>query len=284
MASQPALTKDGVRVPRLIYGTAWKELETTRLVTEALGAGFRGIDAANQRKHYHEAAVGQAVQEAIRSGQMRREDLFLQTKFTHRAGQDHRLPYDPDAPVAKQVAQSFASSLQHFGVETLDAYLLHGPSTPIGWAEEDLEAWAAMEDLKRAGQARLIGVSNVSGDQLDELVATASVAPAVVQNRCFTRPHADAAVRETCERQGILYEGFSLLTGHRLVSHAVVHAAAARAGGTAPQVVFAYCLARAMHVLTGTTSRKHMADDLAAPDVALTPAELQGMDAVVGWS
>ena len=46
---------DGVRVSRFFYGTAWKEDETTRLTALALGQGFRGIDTANQRKHYHEA-------------------------------------------------------------------------------------------------------------------------------------------------------------------------------------------------------------------------------------
>ena len=52
---------DGIRVPRFLYGTAWKEEETGRLVGLALRAGFRGIDTANQRRHYHEAAVGRAV-------------------------------------------------------------------------------------------------------------------------------------------------------------------------------------------------------------------------------
>ncbi|MDB5309293.1 MAG: putative oxidoreductase, partial [Gemmataceae bacterium] len=56
-----ALSIDGVRVPRFLYGTAWKEDETERLTGLALGHGFRGIDTANQRRHYHEAAVGRAV-------------------------------------------------------------------------------------------------------------------------------------------------------------------------------------------------------------------------------
>ena len=61
---------------------------------------------------------------------MKRDELFLQTKFTSVGGQDHRLPYDPDAADATQVRQSFASSLEHLGVERIDSYVLHGPSTP----------------------------------------------------------------------------------------------------------------------------------------------------------
>src|SRR3954452_14558097 len=87
-----SLLIDGVRVPRFLYGTAWKEDQTQRLTALALREGFRGIDTANQRRQYHEAGVGQAIQAALQGGLVRREDLFLQTKFTCQAGQDHRLP------------------------------------------------------------------------------------------------------------------------------------------------------------------------------------------------
>src|SRR5260221_14407792 len=92
-------------IPKLLYGTAWKEERTESLTALALEAGFRGIDTANQRKHYFEAAVGQAVRTAIGAGRVTRGELFLQTKFTSRGGQDQRLPYDAQAPVATQVKQ-----------------------------------------------------------------------------------------------------------------------------------------------------------------------------------
>src|SRR5436190_14906032 len=103
--AETTVSHDGVRVPRFLYGTAWKEEQTQRLTELALRQGFRGIDTANQRKHYHEAAVGQAVAAMVQSGGVAREDLFLQTKFTFRAGQNQRLPYDPKAPVRVQVEQ-----------------------------------------------------------------------------------------------------------------------------------------------------------------------------------
>src|SRR5438270_7679767 len=101
----------GVHVPELLYGTAWKEDATESLVKGALASGFRAIDTANQRKHYFEEAVGRG----IARGGVARDQLFVQTKFTFRDGQDHRLPYDERAPIADQVAQSFASSLDHLG-------------------------------------------------------------------------------------------------------------------------------------------------------------------------
>ena len=143
------LSIDGVRVPRFLYGTAWKEEETQRLTELALRQGFRGIDTANQRRHYHEAAVGRAVAASVAGGLVAREDLFLQTKFTFQRGQDHRLPYDPRAPIAVQVEQSFASSLEHLGTEVIDSYLLHGPTQRSGLAAADWEAWRAMEAIQR---------------------------------------------------------------------------------------------------------------------------------------
>jgi len=137
-----------VRVPTLVYGTAWKEGETARLATMAIDAGFRGIDTANQRRHYFEAGVGEALASALAAGRLKREDVFLQTKFTYVDGQDHRLPYDPRAPLATQVGQSFASSLQHLGVDYLDSFVLHGPSTSRGLTAGDWETWQAMERLQ----------------------------------------------------------------------------------------------------------------------------------------
>ena len=131
----------GGSVPRFLYGTAWKEDRTEALVRQALDAGFRGIDTANQRRHYFEAAVGSAVAAWCDAGQGRREDLFLQTKFTSLGGQDHRLPYDAGADPATQVRQSFASSLEHLRTTYVDSYVLHGPSSRRGLTDEDWEVW-----------------------------------------------------------------------------------------------------------------------------------------------
>src|SRR5437588_4791581 len=155
------LSIHGVSVPRFLYGTAWKEGETQRLTELALRQGFRGIDTANQRRHYDEAAVGRAVAAAVASGLVARDDLFLQTKFTFRSGQDHRLPYDPEAPIATQVEQSFAGSLQHLDAEVIDSFLLHGPSVRVGLSPADWAAWRAMEAIHDSGRTRLLGVSNV---------------------------------------------------------------------------------------------------------------------------
>lgn len=267
---------DATQVPAFLYGTAWKEDATRELVERALDAGFRGIDTANQRKHYHEAAVGEALRAARDAGVASRDELFIQTKYTFERGQDHRLPYDPRAPIAEQVAQSFESSRAHLGVDVIDSYVLHGPTLRRGLADADLEAWGAMEALHSQGRARVLGVSNVSADQLEELAAFSKVRPTFVQNRCYARLGWDHAVRAVCARFGIIYQGFSLLTANaEELARPAVRAIAERHGCTVPQVVFRFALALGMLPLTGTSDREHMAQDLAAADIALEDEELE---------
>src|SRR6202142_43601 len=131
-------------IPDFLYGTAWKEDRTPALVELALRTGFRAIDTANQRRHYFEAGVGEGLAAAYRAGVVKRDDLFLQTKFTYRPGQDHRLPYDPAPPLATQGTQSLKSSLDHLATDHVESYVLHGPSSNYDWTEADAEVWEAM--------------------------------------------------------------------------------------------------------------------------------------------
>jgi diketogulonate reductase-like aldo/keto reductase len=276
------LSLDGVHVPRFLYGTAWKEEQTERLVGLALRQGFRGIDTANQRRHYHEAAVGQAVAAAVAGGLVTREELFLQTKFTFQGGQDHRLPYDPSAAVRTQVEQSFASSQKHLGAEVIDSYLLHGPAQRTGLAAADWEAWRALEALHESGRVRLLGVSNFSLEQLRRLCEQARVSPRIVQNRCYAARGWDRAVREFCAAHGLVYQGFSLLTanGEALAGPELVRIAR-RHGRTVSQVVFRFTLDVGMVPLTGTTAAGHMREDLEVFDFRLEPAEVQRIERLV---
>jgi diketogulonate reductase-like aldo/keto reductase len=269
--------------PAFLYGTAWKEERTAALTEAALRAGFRGIDTANQRRHYFEAAVGEGLAAAYRAGIVTRGDLFLQTKFTHRGGQDHRLPYDPAASLSRQVAQSLASSLEHLGTDAVDSYVLHGPASGHGWSDEDAEVWAAMVQEREAGRTRLLGVSNVSLRHLVQMVASGAEPPAFVQNRCFARLGWDRAVREFCRERAITYQGFSLLTANpEVLAHPGVAGIAARERATRAQVVFRFALAVGMLPLTGTSNPDHMKQDLASGDLTLSADEARAIESLAG--
>jgi len=277
----PGLVAPSLRVPSFLYGTAWKEQKTERLTRLALEAGFRGVDTANQRRHYFEAGVGAAVKKAIASGVVRREDVFLQTKFTYSGGQDHRLPYDPSADLATQVRQSFASSLEHLQVDSIDSYILHGPSSRRGLSASDREVWRTMEEVQAAGRTRFLGISNVALDQIEELWTHAVVPPAFVQNRCFASLGWDRAVRAFCRAKGIVYQGFSLLTANgRELQHPAFLRLVARVGKSPAQVVFRFAHQVGMLPLTGTTDVEHMREDLEADRFDLSEEDVHLMETI----
>ena len=263
-------------IPAFLYGTAWKEERTAPLVRAAVQAGFRGIDTANQRRHYFEQAVGDALEELYQDGRLTRRDLFLQTKFTYAGGQDHRLPYDPQADFPTQVRQSCASSLQHLRTDSLDSYILHGPSVARGLSDADYQVWKEMEALCREGKTTFIGVSNVSLGQLRMLVQAAEVPPRFVQNRCFAVTQWDRDVREFCAEQSIIYQGFSLLTANpQLFREPDMIKLARRHQKTVSQVIFRFAQQVGMLPLTGTTDDGHMREDLESSTFQLAEEEVR---------
>jgi diketogulonate reductase-like aldo/keto reductase len=277
LADRPSL------IPDFLYGTAWKEDRTQALTELALRMGFRGIDTANQRRHYFEAGVGRGLAAAYRAGAVGRADVFLQTKFTAQDGQDQRLPYDPAADLSTQVAQSMASSLEHLGTDHVDSYVLHGPASSHGWTADDAEVWAAMVRERDAGRTRLLGVSNVSLRHLEQMEAAGTEVPAVVQNRCFARLGWDRDVRSFCRNRKIVYQGFSLLTANpEVLRHRLVAAIAARVKATPAQIVFRFAQAVGMLPLTGTSDAEHMRQDLASRELALSADEVQAIESLVG--
>jgi diketogulonate reductase-like aldo/keto reductase len=260
--------------PDFLYGTAWKEDRTAGLVELALRAGFRAIDTANQRRHYFEAGVGEGLDAPYRAGIVARSDLFLQTKFTYARGQDHRLPYDPSASLATQVAQSLASSLEHLKTDYVDSFVLHGPASGYEWTDADSEVWDAMKKERDAGRTRLLGVSNVALEHLQEMKNSRAELPRFVQNRCFARTWWDREVRSFCRKHEIVYQGFSLLTANQeVVNHPPFVALAKQLGATPAQVVFAFARNVGMLPLTGTSNAEHMKQDLASLTIKL-PAEI----------
>ena len=273
-------TYNHVPVPSFMYGTAWKKEATTQLVQLAVGAGFTAIDTANQLIHYQEALVGEALLTLAQQG-VTRDRLFLQTKFTPTNGQDHRTPYDASATLTTQVTQSFDSSLVHLHTDYLDSYVLHGPYQRQGLGASDWEVWAAIEGLYRSGKTKMIGISNVTAEQLTQLCARAAVKPMMVQNRCYAALGWDKDVREICRVHGIIYQGFSLLTANQgIFAEPAIRAIAQRLGAGLAQVVFRFAMQVGMLSLTGTTNPQHMKEDLQAEQFTLTAEDMQVIEAI----
>jgi diketogulonate reductase-like aldo/keto reductase len=269
-------TINTIQVPPFLYGTAWKEEKTQELTYLALQHGFIGIDTANQRKHYYEEGVGLGIQQFLKTTGKSRHDLFLQTKFTSAHGQDHRKPYDEFDSYEIQVKKSFESSLKHLQTDYIDSYILHGPLYISGLVQADLDIWAAMENLFHAGKVKLLGISNVNLAQLEELYDLAEVKPSFVQNRCFANTQWDMQIRSFCKKNGIIYQGFSLLTANQsYLFNDTVQKLAMKYDKTIAQIIFRFALQMGILPLTGTSDPEHMHKDLDLHGFKLAESELK---------
>jgi diketogulonate reductase-like aldo/keto reductase len=264
--------------PNIIYGTAWKKSDTEGLVQLALQQGFRAIDTACQPKHYDEPGVGAGIAASL-DGNLSRADIYLQTKFTSLKGQDpHRVPYDPRAPLADQVAQSVAASLRNLRTSYIDCLILH---SPLENAQQTLVAWRAMESLVAAGAVRQLGISNCYHlEQLHLICKTVNIKPAVLQNRFYAATGYDRELRAYCIQRQISYQSFWTLTANpQILAHSTVAALAAKYRRTPEQVLFRYLTQIGIVPLTGTRSPVHMREDLTIFDFELDATESAMMDA-----
>ncbi|MGZ5014033.1 MAG: aldo/keto reductase family protein [Methylobacter sp.] len=267
----------GVRMPRIIYGTAWKKERTAALVEQAIGLGFRGIDTAGQPKHYNEPGVGDGIAACLHRG-MDRSELYLQSKFTALSGQDPmQIPYDPNAGLSEQVAQSFQTSLKNLQTTYLDCLVLH---SPLASHSHTMEAWQAMEQIFHRGGAKQLGISNCYDPrQFELLYQEAEVKPAVIQNRFYAETGYDQAIRDFCREHRIIYQSFWTLTANPTVlTHPALQMLSMKYQRSTAQIFFRYLSQIGIIPLTGTTSERHMREDLAIFDFELAADECEAVE------
>jgi diketogulonate reductase-like aldo/keto reductase len=273
-------TAAGVRMPKLLYGTAWKKERTADLVVQAVQSGFRGIDTACQPKHYNEPLVGEALR-SLKDQGVERDTLFLQTKFTPLAGQDPRqLPYDKDSPIESQITQSFEVSRNNLRTQYIDSLVLHSPLEPHGLL---MRAWGAMETIQESGGALQLGISNCYDiEVMKQLYADATIKPAVVQNRFYAETGYDADLRNWCSDHGVIYQSFWTLTANpHLLASRMVQTIAQKHKKTAPQIFFRYLSQIGIVPLTGTCSAQHMREDLSIFDFELSAEDVTHLSRIV---
>jgi len=267
------ISQANIKIPKIIYGTAWKKEKTADLVAEAILSGFRGVDIACQPKHYNEALVGEGLQRCFEQG-INRNDLFIQTKFTPLGGQDpNNIPYNVKSSLRDQVLQSFEVSKKKLGVDIIDSLVLHSPMHD--W--EDLsEVWQTFEEIVQKGEALQIGISNCYQlDLLRHLYSEVNIKPAVVQNRLYEQSNYDRDLRAFCAEKNIIYQSFWTLTANpHILLHQIVEQIASEYKKSAAQIFYRYLTQKNIIPLIGTTSKVHMLEDLAIFSFSMTDDEL----------
>ncbi|PPR04370.1 hypothetical protein CVT26_004208 [Gymnopilus dilepis] len=257
--------------PKIIYGTAWKKERTTGLVVKAVLNGFRAIDTACQPKHYREDLVGEALLQLQKEHGIKREDIFLQTKYTPIGGHDltKPVPYNPSDPISTQIQSSFQKSLSNLHTTYLDSYLLHSPLATI---EQTLEAWHALMQLQDEGKVRLIGVSNTYDVRVLEALSKARKVQ-VVQNRWYEGNDWDQKVFNYCKESGTMYQSFWTLTGSpTLLDHPALVEIAKKSKMTNAQAIYKLCQLEGVVPLSGTQNEAHMREDVAVESMSYDPS------------
>jgi diketogulonate reductase-like aldo/keto reductase len=262
-------------MPAVGFGTLIPDPVVTRQATRAaLEAGFRHLDGAE--RYRNEAAVGEAIQDALKAGTVRRDDLFVTTKLWNT---NHR---------PERVKPAFDASRRRLQVDTLDCYLIHTPFAFQPGDEQDprdaqgqviydsgvtlAETWGALERLVDDGHCKSIGLSDITLEKLREIVAVARIKPAVVQVE--SHPYLpEWELLEFCREHGIVLLAFAAL-GHamepNLLDDPVITSIAARVHKTPAQVALAWAVQRGTAFLTTSTKPQRIRENF---DISALPED-----------
>ena len=171
------------------------------------------------------------------------------------------MPYDPRSPLIEQVRQSLTTSLKNLQTNYIDSLVLHSPERTH---EITMEVYRQCEKFIDEGHVKQLGISNLySIDRLKELYDDARHKPAVIQNRFYAETNFDHSIRQFCREKNIFYQSFWTLTANpQILSHPVINQLAQERQATSAQVFFRFLMDIGLTPLTGTTSEKHMKEDL----------------------
>ncbi|GAA2914416.1 2,5-diketo-D-gluconate reductase A [Microbacterium keratanolyticum] len=252
---------DGHLIPQLGYGVfKVPAADAERAVSDALEVGYRHIDTA--AIYGNEEGVGAAI---AKSG-IARDELFITTKLWN----DRHDGDDPHAAIAE--------SLEKLGLEQVDLYLVHWP-TPAN--DNYLNAWQKLIEIRDAGQARSIGVSNFLVPHLERIIIETGVTPAVNQIEL----HPAYAQHETVEyatSRGIRIESWGPLGQGKydLFSVPAVAEAAEATGKTPAQVVLRWHLQKGFIVFPKSVRIERLRENLDVFDFTLSDAQMAAIDEI----
>jgi 2,5-diketo-D-gluconate reductase A len=245
---------DGTVIPLLGLGV-WQVPDgptCVHAVRSALELGYRHIDTA--QAYGNEASVGRALRE---SG-IAREDVFITTKFH---------------PGRRDPLREAAYSIERLDVDYVDLYLVHWPGGGAAWA------WPGMEAARTRSYARAIGVSNFDPDELDQVIAGATVAPVVDQVH-FNPSAYRKALLDACAERGVTLEAYSPLGTGAQLGDSVVSEVAARLGRTPAQTLLRWSVQRGIPVITKSTHRDRIAENAQIFDFELSADDIARLNAL----
>lgn len=245
---------DGNKIPAVGFGVFMIEPNgaTYDAVKLALQAGYRHIDTA--AAYFNESDVGKAVKDSGIS----RAEIFVTSKLWL---QDHG--YD----AAKKAVDV---SLKKLGLDYMDLYLIHQPYGDV------LGAWKALEEAKRAGKIKSIGVSNMSPKIYSELVPQFETLPAVNQVECNPN-FQQKELRKLMDKDGVKLEAWYPL-GHgnkNLLQNPAILEMAQKYNKNAGQIILRFEVQEGFIILPKSTNPARIAGNINIFDFELTADEME---------
>jgi len=258
---------NGTNIPMIGFGT-WQipnGAEAYNSTAFALKNGYRHIDTA--LVYGNEESVGKAIKDSGIS----RKNIFLTTK----------LP--AEIKTYDGTLKALETSLAALGQDYVDLYLIHAPwpwSDPHSdYTEGNIEAWKALEEIYKSGHARAIGVSNFSVKDIQALLDSGTVVPAVNQIKFFIGNTEKEYVTKFCQEKGILIEAYSPLATGRILNNPEVKAIADKYEKTVAQISIRYTIQRGTVTLPKSTHEEYILQN-ADIDFAIDGADMIYLDSL----
>lgn len=236
---------NGTTIPKLGLGTWFiDDALAAQAVRDAVEIGYRNIDTA--QAYGNERGVG----EGVRTAGIARDELFVSTKLAAEIKNHH------------DAVRAIDGSLATMGLDYVDLLLIHSPQP---WADfrggnydaGNREAWRAMEEARKAGKVRSIGISNFEQHDVDNILTAATVAPQV--NQVLAHPgNTPTELIDYCAAQDILIEAYSPIAHGEILDNAQVAEMAGRYSVTIPQLCIRYTLQLGTVSLPKTANPDHM--------------------------
>lgn len=239
---------NGVKIPKLGLGTWFiPDNEAPEAVCSAVKMGYRHIDTA--QAYENERGVG----EGVRSCGVSREKLFVTTKLA------------AEVKTYKEAVKAIDSSLEKMGLGHIDLMLIHSPQPWANfrggdYAEENREAWRALEDAYKAGKLRAIGISNFKEQDIENIISSCTVKPMVNQLLVHIG-NTPFDLMEYCKAHDILVEAYSPVAHGEILKSGEVRAMAEKYQATVPQLCIRYDLQIGTIPLPKTANPAHMLEN-----------------------
>jgi 2,5-diketo-D-gluconate reductase A len=262
MTHVPAITlNDGTQIPQLGFGVFQIDpAETAQAVQTALEIGYRHIDTAEM--YQNEQGTG----DGIRAAGADRSDVYITSKLNN----GYHKPDD--------ARRAFDGTLEKLGFDYVDLFLIHWP-LPTLYDGDFVSTWQTLEEFKKDGRARSIGVSNFQVPHLERLARETDTVPAV--NQIEVHPYfTNEEVRAYGAEHGIATEAWSPIAQGKVLGDPVVGRIAESTGRTPAQVVLRWHIQRGDIVFPKSVTPKRVKENFELFDFELTDADMSALTAL----